>query len=57
MWGYVICFLVGAYGGVMLMCIMAMASHEPPMRCTGNCRQGRDCTCWQTRQRFDEESV
>lgn len=57
MW-YVICVLAGVDVGVFLMSLMAMASDDyPKPQCTGNCNQGRSCTCWQTRQRFDDESA
>lgn len=54
-----VCFAGGVMVGVGLMCLMFIARDEPPVltRCTGNCNQGRACTCWQVRQQFDDESA
>ena len=43
-----VCFAVGVLAGVVMMCLMFIArDDEPPVvtRCTGNCNQGRACTC------------
>lgn len=57
----VMIFVVGVYAGVMLMCVMHLA-RDPldvdfPSKCSGNCNQGRTCTCWKVRQQFDDESA
>ena len=56
-------FLIGLFVGTMLgvfvMCLMQMARDpfDVDTGCTHDCNQGRTCTCWQVRQRFDEESA
>lgn len=56
---FVIGFALGAFLGILAMCLMAMARDpfDVDTGCTHDCNQGRTCTCWQTRQRFDEESA
>ena len=37
---------IGALGGVFVMCLMQMArTSDDESRCTGDCNQGRNCTC------------
>lgn len=52
-------FVLGFFVGVLLMCVMHVARDplDVEFPCSGNCNQGRTCTCWQVRQRFDDESV
>jgi len=54
-----VCFAAGVFAGVFLMCLMFIARDDEPVvtKCTGQCNQGRACTCWKVRQQFDEESV
>lgn len=56
-------FLIGLAVGVFLgallvsLCQMARDPFDVDTGCTHDCNQGRTCTCWQVRQRFDEESA
>lgn len=57
-------FVIGLFAGVTLGVFVAGLCNtaRDPMDdvrtgCTGDCNQGRTCTCWPLRKRFDEESV
>jgi hypothetical protein len=47
MWFLIVGLVVGMFAGVFVMCLMQMA-HDPfdvDTDCTGDCNQGRNCTC------------